>query len=275
MRYMMFIKHTEDYRNAVVPASLHEDMGKFIEETTKSGNFISGAGLQPSSAGTRVRLEKPQDHRDGRALCRVQGDCRRLRDHGREVARRGARVGPALHGAASEALADVRGRVRSASARGGGAAGLLAVSPSKALASTATAERERCDDDCPVSRGPPQPQGIRIQASHLNGVVDGLEGIDQSALQVIARETEEHCTIHSRFEGTSRYVGGHREVAGQHHARLGDRNRRFLALAVTSKHRRSHTSNAQNATWRTPGGPTLSPNRPSTPGRAGDRRNRA
>ena len=30
MRYMMFIKHTEDYRQADVPASLYEDMGKFI-----------------------------------------------------------------------------------------------------------------------------------------------------------------------------------------------------------------------------------------------------
>ena len=57
MRYMMFIKHTEDYRNADVPASLYEEMGKFIEETTKSGNFVSGAGLQPSSAGARVRLK--------------------------------------------------------------------------------------------------------------------------------------------------------------------------------------------------------------------------
>jgi hypothetical protein len=57
MRYMMFIKHTEDYRNADVPASLYEEMGKFIEETTKSGNFIGGAGLQPSSAGARVRLK--------------------------------------------------------------------------------------------------------------------------------------------------------------------------------------------------------------------------
>ena len=56
MRYMMFIKHTEDYRNAQVPASLYEEMGKFIEETTKSGNFVTGAGLQPSSTGTRVRL---------------------------------------------------------------------------------------------------------------------------------------------------------------------------------------------------------------------------
>jgi hypothetical protein len=58
MRYMMFIKHTEEHRNADVPAGLYEDMGKFIQETTKSGNFVSGAGLQPSSAGARVRLSK-------------------------------------------------------------------------------------------------------------------------------------------------------------------------------------------------------------------------
>jgi hypothetical protein len=53
---MMFIKHTEEHRNADVPASLYEEMGKLIEETAKSGNFVSGAGLQPSSAGARVRL---------------------------------------------------------------------------------------------------------------------------------------------------------------------------------------------------------------------------
>ena len=58
MRYMMFINHTEDYRNADVPASLYEEMGKFIEEATKNGNFVGGAGLQPTSAGTRVRLSK-------------------------------------------------------------------------------------------------------------------------------------------------------------------------------------------------------------------------
>ncbi len=57
MRYMMFIKHSEAQRSAVVPPSLYEEMGKFIEETTRSGNFISGAGLQPSSAGARVKLK--------------------------------------------------------------------------------------------------------------------------------------------------------------------------------------------------------------------------
>ena len=58
MRYMMFIKHTEDFQPSDVPASLHEAMGKFIEETTKSGNFVDGAGLQRTSAGARVKLQK-------------------------------------------------------------------------------------------------------------------------------------------------------------------------------------------------------------------------
>jgi hypothetical protein len=57
MRYMMFIKHTE-HRPADVPASLYEEMAKFIEEAAKNGNFVSGAGLQPSSAGAAVRLQK-------------------------------------------------------------------------------------------------------------------------------------------------------------------------------------------------------------------------
>lgn len=56
MRYMMFIKHTEDYRNVTVPASLYEAMGGFIEQGQKDGTFIEGAGLQPTSAGHKVRL---------------------------------------------------------------------------------------------------------------------------------------------------------------------------------------------------------------------------
>jgi len=53
----MFIKHTEDYRNSDVPASLFEEMGKFIEDATRAGNFVSGGGLQPMSAGARVKLK--------------------------------------------------------------------------------------------------------------------------------------------------------------------------------------------------------------------------
>jgi hypothetical protein len=58
MRYMMFIKHTEDYRQEEVPARLYEAMGKFVEDLKKSGNFVDGAGLQRTSAGARIRLEK-------------------------------------------------------------------------------------------------------------------------------------------------------------------------------------------------------------------------
>lgn len=57
MRYMMFIKHTEDYRNVQVPPGLHEEMGKFIEETAKAGQFVGGAGLQPTDVGKRVKLK--------------------------------------------------------------------------------------------------------------------------------------------------------------------------------------------------------------------------
>jgi lipoyl-dependent peroxiredoxin len=45
------------------------------------------------------------------------------------------------------------------------------------------------------------PQGIRLQSSHLTGLVDGLEGVDESALQELARETEERCTISLAIRG--------------------------------------------------------------------------
>jgi hypothetical protein len=53
---MMFIKHTQDYGNVQAPPSLYQAMGEFIDAATKSGNFIEGAGLQPTSAGSRVKL---------------------------------------------------------------------------------------------------------------------------------------------------------------------------------------------------------------------------
>jgi osmotically inducible protein OsmC len=45
------------------------------------------------------------------------------------------------------------------------------------------------------------PQGIRLQSSHLTGIVEGPEGIDESALQELARETEERCTISLAIRG--------------------------------------------------------------------------
>jgi len=56
MRYMMFIKHPGDYDVSKVPQSLFAAMGEFVEEQIKKGMFIDGAGLQPLSKATRVRL---------------------------------------------------------------------------------------------------------------------------------------------------------------------------------------------------------------------------
>ena len=56
MRYLMFIKHTEDYRNKTVPAGLYEAMGEFVSAGLKSGAMIDTAGLKPTSEGSRVRL---------------------------------------------------------------------------------------------------------------------------------------------------------------------------------------------------------------------------
>ena len=58
MRYMMFIKHTEDYRNKKVPAGLYEAMGKFVEAGFRSGVLKDTAGLQPTSKGTRIVLKR-------------------------------------------------------------------------------------------------------------------------------------------------------------------------------------------------------------------------
>jgi len=56
MRYMMFIKHTEDYRGKAIPAGLMEAMGEFIGEYTKQGKFIDGNGLKSTHRGRKVQL---------------------------------------------------------------------------------------------------------------------------------------------------------------------------------------------------------------------------
>jgi hypothetical protein len=56
MRYMMFIKHTEDYKMEEVPQSLFGAMGEFVGEAMKNGSIVDTAGLQPTAKGKRVRL---------------------------------------------------------------------------------------------------------------------------------------------------------------------------------------------------------------------------
>jgi len=60
MRYMMFIKHTEDYRGKEIPPGLIEAMGEFIGEYSKQGKFIDGAGLKSSHAGKKIQLRDGQ-----------------------------------------------------------------------------------------------------------------------------------------------------------------------------------------------------------------------
>jgi hypothetical protein len=60
MRYMMFIKHTEDYRGKTIPPALMEAMDEFVSEYTKQGKFIDGAGLKSSHKGKRVQLRGGQ-----------------------------------------------------------------------------------------------------------------------------------------------------------------------------------------------------------------------
>lgn len=56
MRYMMFIRHGEDFTMADIPQSLFGAMGEFIEAATKDGSIVETAGLKPTREGKRVRL---------------------------------------------------------------------------------------------------------------------------------------------------------------------------------------------------------------------------
>ncbi len=56
MRYLMFIKHAEDYRNTPIPQGLMDAMGTFVGDSMKSGVLLDTAGLRPTVEASRVRL---------------------------------------------------------------------------------------------------------------------------------------------------------------------------------------------------------------------------
>lgn len=58
MKYLMFIKHSESYRNEAIPKALSEAMGEFVAEGFKSGVLKDTAGLKPTAEGFRVRSSK-------------------------------------------------------------------------------------------------------------------------------------------------------------------------------------------------------------------------
>jgi hypothetical protein len=56
MKYMMLIKHSEDYRGKEIPKALIQAMDKFIGENSANGKFIDGAGLKSTHKGKRIQL---------------------------------------------------------------------------------------------------------------------------------------------------------------------------------------------------------------------------
>jgi hypothetical protein len=60
MKFLMLIKHSEDYRGQPIPQALMDAMGEFVNEGFKSGILKDTAGLKPTSEGFRVRLSKKQ-----------------------------------------------------------------------------------------------------------------------------------------------------------------------------------------------------------------------
>jgi len=57
MRYLSFVRHSEEYRESPPPAALMEAMGKFIEKSRRDGTLVDTGGLLPSKDGFRLRLE--------------------------------------------------------------------------------------------------------------------------------------------------------------------------------------------------------------------------
>jgi hypothetical protein len=61
MRVMVFVKATEDSEKGLFPQPWTREMmaamGKFNDELSKAGIFVTGDGLKPSSQGKRVAFD--------------------------------------------------------------------------------------------------------------------------------------------------------------------------------------------------------------------------
>jgi hypothetical protein len=56
MKYLCFIRHSEQHREAGPPAALREAMGQFVQQSMRDGTLVETGGLLPSKEGARVRL---------------------------------------------------------------------------------------------------------------------------------------------------------------------------------------------------------------------------
>lgn len=55
MKFLMFIKLSEAYRDQPIPQGLLDAMGTFVEEGFKTGWLKETAGLKPTKDGLRIR----------------------------------------------------------------------------------------------------------------------------------------------------------------------------------------------------------------------------
>jgi len=56
MKYLSFIRHSENYRESPPPPAMMEAMGKFVEQSYKDGTLVETGGLLPSKDGMKLRL---------------------------------------------------------------------------------------------------------------------------------------------------------------------------------------------------------------------------
>lgn len=56
MKYLIFIRHAESYRQAGPPRALMEAMGQLVQKSMKDGTLVDTGGLLPSKEGARLRL---------------------------------------------------------------------------------------------------------------------------------------------------------------------------------------------------------------------------
>ena len=117
MKFLMMIKHAEGAPGLEHPQGLYEAMGKFVEESFKSGILKDTAGLKRTEHGYRIKSK-------GGKLTRTDGPFTESKEvvGGYAIVEtktqgRSRRARAAVHGAASHPRAGFRMRMRSRPAR--------------------------------------------------------------------------------------------------------------------------------------------------------------
>lgn len=62
MKHLIIIRHAETFRSEPMPAGFLDAVGKFVDDSFKSGVLKDTAGLKPTSEGVRVRTKDGRLH---------------------------------------------------------------------------------------------------------------------------------------------------------------------------------------------------------------------